>query len=149
MRAPEITYQYTSQVDVAGPSFEVLNHTEQSSVGAILIEFFLGGISRDRMLILTNFTANCEPGATQAVTEIAVQGITGTGTNFNIAALRPLAVADQKETLNWSGSVNIMGALEGANSIRVLGVFDAAVNANFVNFAISGIVVPRGNAGAF
>lgn len=149
MDAPGITYAFAVPKDTAGPTFEILSRHLQSSVSASLIELFVGELAKDRILILQSITVAADPGAGQTVTEIAIQGITQAGLNFSIARKLPQKVSGQSEDLNWTGAVWIQGGGSGTNSVRVFAAFGSPTNANLVTAGVAGIVIPRGNAGAF
>ena len=149
MRAPGITYAYVSPKDTAGPSFEVFNRTEQFSSGDTGHIFTLEGVAIDRMLCLTNVALKGDPGATQFITDMNIQVVTQDGIIVAIAT-NPLAQApDDEIALNWSGSVYVLGGGRGKPTLRTSVFYNAAANANTTQINWSGIIVPRGNAGAF
>lgn len=149
MRAPGITYQFVREKDTAGPSFEIINRTDQESGSNNPIELFFTDLPKDRILVLTNVTIDANPGATQFVTDLLINGRTGTGTEFGIARATPVFNADENHSLNWSGSVYIMGNAAGEVSLRFAAFFNATAAANAFTAAFSGIVIPRGNAALF
>jgi len=149
VRAPGITYRFTSPIDTAGPSFEIFSRHLQISTGLVVLEQIFAGLSKDRILVLTNVAVRADPGATQNVIAIQIQGITQAGLNFVIAAFDSLAVADQRETLNWDGAVYIQGGGDDADSVRVFSSYDAGAVANTMTVGLHGIIIPSGNAAAF
>lgn len=149
MRAPGITYQFVREKDTAGPSFEVANRTLQESGSNNPIELVFNDLAKDKILVLTNVTVDANPGATQFVTDLLINGRTGTGTEFGIARATPVFNADESHSLNWSGSVYIIGNQAGEDSLRFRAFFNANANANAFTVSWSGIIIPRGNAALF
>jgi len=149
VRPPQLTYQFTVPTDVAGQTLQFLNKVDQRSGGAALDEFFLIDVPKDKILILTNATLAAVPGATQSVSDMSIQGVSGTGEIFDIARRLGEVVADEDRTLNWSGELWIAGAGAGNASLRFFNLFSAVANANLSRVGFSGFIIPRGNAGAF
>ena len=149
MRAPGITYAYTSRKDTAGPSFEVFNRTEQISSGSTGHVLSLEGIAIDRMLCLTNVSLVGRPGSTQFVNGVTIQVVTQDGVIVAVAS-DPFDHAPNEEVaLNWSGSVYVLGGGQGNSTLRSSVFYNLGTNANTTQINWSGIIVPRGNAGAF
>lgn len=149
MRAPSPTYVFTSPTDVAGPTFEPLSRAFQTGGAFLLIEHLLSDVPKDRVLVFTNATVQALPGATQAVTEIKIQIVTQTGLVVDIATDSGPQTADLIRDLNWEGSVYVAGGGDGARTLRIIASFDANANANTATAGIHGIIIPRGNIGAF
>lgn len=148
MRAPNIAYQFTSPTDTAGPSFEIFNHHERISTGVTLMEFLVGGIAKDRVLVLSNACAFGQPDPVQFIRSIELQYITQAGLNVLFASDFVEEAAGIDKSLNWSGEIWIQGGNE-ANFLRVLIAFNTNALSNTGQVGFSGIIVPRGNAGAF
>jgi len=150
MRAPDVTYRYLYPKDVSGPTFEILSRSFSSgATAAATITETLTGVPLDRILVLTNATIEGLPGAAQTIDEMVIQGTTQAGLTYNIAVARPLLAATEGATLNWAGEVYIQGGGAGSATIRLSCVFNAGVAANSLFASLSGIVIPRGNAGPF
>lgn len=149
MRAPSPTYVFTSPTDTAGPTFEPLSRAFQIGGAFLLIEALLIDIPKDRVLVFTNATVQALPGATQTVTEIKIQIVTQTGLVVDVATSSGSQTADVIENLNWSGSYYVAGGGAGNRTLRLIASFDANANANTLTAGIHGIIVPRGNIGAF
>ena len=149
MRAPGITYAFTSSKDVAGPQFEILSRHDQISASSLILETLITDLPKDKILVLTNVSVAADPGAAQGVVELAIQGVTQAGLNFTIARKLPIGTTGESDELNWDGEVYIQGGGDGATSVRVISVFGTDTNANLSTVGIHGIVIPHGNAGAF
>jgi len=149
VRAPENTYIFTSPTDVAGPTLGILSRHFQVSASTTLHVFTFSELAKDRILVLNNVTVAADPGATQVVLALAVEGITQAGLNFSIALKRTEEVADQQEALNWSGEVWIQGAGVGNDSLRITALYDVGTNSNAMLLGFAGLVIPHGNASAF
>lgn len=149
MRAPNQAFQFVSNKDVAGQTFEIISRTfglADTDAGA---EFIIDGIPKDKILVLTNVSMQARPGAGQHIVDMAVQGITAAGLIFDIATERPLIDADQSRSLNWQGEVYIIGTGSGNRTVRLVWTYDAGVASNASNAGVHGIVVPRGNSASF
>lgn len=149
MRAPGITYQFASPKDVAGPSFEILSRHLQISTGLVVVETLLTDLAKDRILCFNNAAVRADPGAAQNVIAIQIQGVTQTGENFVIASFDAALTADKIEDLNWAGSVYLLGGGPGTTTLRVFSSYNSGAAANTMTVGLHGIVIPRGNAGAF
>lgn len=149
MIPPQLTYGFTVPTDTAGQTLQFLNRTDQRSGGAVLDEFFFIGIPKDRILILTNATLHAVPGATQSVTDMSIQGVSGTGEIFDIARRLDAVDADVPRTLNWVGDIWIAGGGGPSATLRFFNLYSANANANLSRVGFSGFIIPRGNAGAF
>lgn len=149
MRAPEICWHFAQPKDTAGPTFEVLAR-EFDLTGLLLsISLALVGIPKDKILVLTNGSIMCNPGAAQTVTLMELSGFSAAGLRVEIAQQRPEAVVAQDRTLNWAGEVYLMGRGDGEATVRMSGTFDANANNNTLEGFLYGVVVPRGNAAPF
>ena len=149
MRAPEITYGYTSPKDTAGPTFQILQRSSSLSTGLTAITFLELEVGKDQVLVLANAVIRLAPGATQAAQVAILQITTGTGFQVELRWEEFAEVADQNETLNWQGEVYVNGGGQGTTSLRFYSQYDAGANANTTSIAYSGLIIPRGNAGAF
>ena len=150
MRAPNIAYQFTAPTDTAGPTIELVNRTVQISGGAgDELELLQLEVPKDRIFILSNVTMDTNPGAAQIVEVMRVEGRTQTGFLFGIANEEFQLAADDQASLNWQGEVWIPGGGQKTTTLRFFARFNASVVANFLRAEYSGIVIPRGNAGAF
>jgi len=149
VQAPEITYRYIYPKDVAGPTFEIVTRSLALSSAAIPLVINFTGIPKDKILVLTNAAIQANPGATQAVVLIALQGFSSAGAIFEINVDLFVPDADVPRTMNWQGAVYIAGGVEGANNVRLAVDFDAGANANSINLSFTGVVIPRGNAAIF
>jgi len=149
MRAPNIAYAFTSPKDTAGPTLEHVNRTLQVSSSDDPQELFDLEVPKDRIFIVSNILVECNPGGGQNVITVLAEGRTQTQFFFGIAGKRGVFVADESVTLNWSGEVWIAGGGQGTTTLRFFCDFNSGVNSNFLRASYSGIVIPRGNAGAF
>ncbi len=149
MRAPGITYAFASPIDTAGQTFEILTRQDQLSAGVAFFSRVLTGLGKDRILVLTNVTLTAEPGATQFVDELRIQGVTHTGVIFDLATDVFIHAVDEQVSLNWEGEIYIPGGGTDADFVRNTANFNAGVNANLVTNSWHGIVIPRGNSAAF
>ena len=145
MRAPGITYAFTSPTDTAGPTLDVVNrHFQQSSADA-LIQFIIRDVPKDRIFILQNFSLLAAPGTGQGIFEMKIQGITRAGLNFTIATASPDPAATASFSLNGNPDVWIHGGGKGKDTLRVFGFFNGAVFANNFTVGISALIIPNGN----
>lgn len=149
MRAPDITYRYVYPRDIAGPTFEVLARSFFLSSAATNVSQSLSLINKDKIFVLNNIAIQADPGATQALLDLRVSAFTPAGAEWNIIRFRAAATADLIESFNWSGEVYVLGREPGIVNVRVVGLFDAGVNANNVDVSLHGIVIPRGNSANF
>jgi len=149
VRAPPITYRYIYPKDVAGPTLEGFVRHRTVVAAATQIEQFVTGIPKDRILVLTNVCMECAPGAAQILENIAVQGFTSAGLQFNIALERPDPTVSADRVLNWTGEVWITGRGEGVNSMRLNSVYDLGVANNTTTFTVFGFIIPRANVAPF
>ena len=149
MKAPEITYRYIYPRDVAGPTFEVLSRTFFLSDAATSISQSLSLITKDKILVLNNISIQADPGATQALLDLRVSAFTPAGAEWNITRFRGAGTADLIEAFNQTGEWYILGREPDVVNVRVVGLFDAGVNANNVDVSLHGIVIPRGNSANF
>jgi len=147
---PGIAYAFQRPTDVSGPTALILSrHFQISGGGLTLLEVFFSDLAKDRVLVLTNVTIQANPGATQAVNQLKVQGLAQGQENFGIDQREPLRTADQNETLNWQGEVYLQGGGPGTDTVRMFAAFNGAANANAITVGLHGIIIPRGNLGGF
>ena len=149
MRPPPLTYIFTTPVDTAGATIEVVNRTVQTSTSNQQLELLELEIPKDKIFILSNVTMDSNAGAAQITQEMRVEGRTQTGFFFGIANEELTAAAVNQASLNWSGEIWIHGGGQGTTTLRFFARFDLGVAANFLRAEYSGFVIPRGNAGIF
>lgn len=149
MLVPDIAYRFVAPTDTAGPSFEILSRQQSLSGGPILTVLTVSDIPKDRILVLSNVELIGEPGATQNVEEMKIQGVTQAGLIFDIDADVRSGSADDSRDIGWHGQVWIQGGGDGNDTVRTTVLFNSVTNANTVTVGIHGIIVPHGNAGAF
>ena len=149
MLAPNIAYSFALPKDVAGPTFEIVNRTVQLSTGLQFIELNELEVPKDRIFILSNVTVEANPGAAQIVQQISVELTTQTGLIIGIAEELPAAAAGQSFTLNWSGEIWNQGGGPEFRCLRFTSTYDLSAASNTMQCNYSGIIIPRGNAGAF
>jgi len=149
MRPPPLTYIFTTPVDTAGATIEVVNRTVQISTSNQQLELLELTVPKDKIFILSNATLDCNPGAAQFTQELRIEGRTQTGFFFGIANQEFDPTVQDQASLNWSGEVWIHGGGQETTTLRFFARFDAGVAANFLRAEYSGFVIPRGNAGIF
>lgn len=149
MLTPEITYRYTLPKDVAGPTFEIFHQTENTTAAAAQIFRRASGIPKDRILIVSNIILHADPGATQACIELSARAFTQAGIAFQVDQLDFAVVADLNHNLSWQGELWLPGRGGVANMLEFRATFDAGVNANVLETCLQGVLIPRGNVGAF
>jgi len=146
---PDITYRYLYPIDSAGPTFELVIRELNETAGATLVEVELIGIPQNKIFVLGNISMTAFPGATQSCTSLQLAGFTSAGARVLISQKRFVAVAGVIQELNWDGQVWLTGRGAGAITVQMSAVFSAAVNDNQIVTGLFGVVIPRGNAGAF
>jgi len=149
VQAPDITYQFAQAKDTAGPSFEVLSRQQSLSASANLIEILFTDLPKDRVLVLTNVSMNNNPGTTQFQLEIRAQAGTQGGALVDIVSDVVNKGASIQAGLNWQGVFYIMGLGIGETALRLFASYNSGAVANTLDVNFHGIVIPRGNAGAF
>jgi len=149
MLTPDITYRYIYPKDIAGPTFEVFARELIQTVANVTNTIAISGISRDKVLVLSNVVLVANPGATQAAETMNLQGISGSGSPFDIQHRIAAGTADLSEVMSWSGQVFIPGRGEGLTNLTITVTFDAGVAGNLVFGGIHGIVIPRANVAVF
>lgn len=149
MRFPGIAYSFMRDTDTAGPTALILSRHLQVSSAAVQLEQFFANLPKDRILVLTNVSVASDPGSGQAISEIAIQGLSQGITNFTVARLLPPITTALNRDLNWQGEVYIQGGGPGTNTVRMFTQFDAGANANLMTVGLHGIIIPRGNMGGF
>ena len=150
MRPPEITYSFSVPKDTSGPPIELMSRRQSAAVTTQNVTLTFAGIPQDRILVLTNVNLVVTPGAAEQLLHMAVQGFTGAGQVFNIAAETPTTSDGHREVLNWSGEIWFQGRGQDQTILQALYNYDAlgATN-NTMTFDFAGFVIPRGNAAQF
>jgi len=149
MIVPEIAYRYIYPKDVAGPTFEVFSREVIVADTSTGVSIAITGISKDKILVLSNVILVATPGATQAVGTMNIQGLAGSGSPFDIQHRVTVGTADLVETMEWQGQVFIPGRGEGDTNFTLTVTYDAGVASNSFFGGIHGVVIPRGNAAVF
>ena len=149
MLVPDIAYAFSRPTDTAGPTFEILTRQEQISTAALLIEILLTDIPKDRVVVLSNVSMRADPGSGQAIDELAIQGVTQAGLNFDIKSQFVDLANNIRGNLDWQGEVFIQGAGDGNTTLRAFALFDVAAAANLFQCSFHGVIIPHGNVGAF
>jgi len=149
VRAPEITYRYIYPKDIAGPTFEIMTRANTLSSSSTALNDDVLGIPKDRTLVLTNIAVQANPGAGFSVGDIQIVGFTAAGLVFVISWQEFTAVADLEQSHNWQGEVYLQGRGIGQPIVRIHSAYSSGAAANVQTFGLHGIVIPRGNAGAF
>jgi len=149
MRPPPLTYIFTTPVDTAGTTLEVVNRTVQISTSNQTLELEELTVPKDKIFILSNVTMDSNPGAAQFTQDMRVEGRTQSGFLFGIANEEFDPAVQDQASLNWSGEVWIHGGGQETFTLRFFTRFSAGANANFMRAEYSGFVIPRGNVGVF
>jgi len=149
VRTPEITYRYIYAIDVAGPTFEVVSRGLTVSASNAIAAINFEGVPSNKVLVLTNVTMHGNPGATQACIALTLSMRTSANAEINVMQETFPVDADENQTLNWQGELYIPGRGDGNPSVGFTSVYDAGVNANVGNFALQGVIIPRGNVATF
>jgi len=89
------------------------------------------------------------PGGSQTVDTMFAQIRTQTGVLMNVHRLDIPSGSSTAFSTDWQGECWNQGSVAGLTSMRFVGVFSASSNANLFSVAYGGIIIPRGNAGAF
>lgn len=138
---PEFLYrlsQRDQQVTWLDPSYNT-GLLSDTSVG---LERNLVTVPDGRVLILESASVEADPGAAHACTRIRIVATTPVvNLDFVIAQATFAVTANLTQSLNWSGSLLIPPGW----SVRMLGVFDAAVAANQIQGYSLGMLLPVGN----
>jgi len=149
VRAPDITYRYIYAIDTAGPTFEVVARGLTVSATNVIAAINFTGVPKNKVLVLTNATLHGNPGATQACIALTLSMRTSANAEINVHQETFPVDADENQTANWIGEIYIPGRGEGNPSVGFTSVYDAGVAANVGNFALHGVIIPRGNVATF
>jgi len=149
MRVPDLLYRLARAPGSLGPLIELFTKRVDASASSTTVSSNLTGLAKDKILVITNITADLDPGATQAVIRVVIQARTPAGVTFAIAQRGFAAVADLRSGFDWQGEVALGGRGVDVASIFLDGVFDAGVNANATTLSVFGYVIPRGNVAPF
>lgn len=95
-----------------------------------------------RLLLLQNAVGDFAAGAAQTVSnaQIVVRPV-ATPNPYTLIAVNYYGPAVQQRFINWSGSIVVPPGWQ----VQADGVFSAAAAANYVDLAISGLLIPIGN----
>lgn len=145
MRAPEISYRFTTAVNTAGPTLELFSRSV--TVAAADNEFTadITGPGVDRILCLTNIAVEAIPGGALSVTRMRINAFTPGGLEFAIATDAVPAVASLRQELNWQGEVYIGGAGVTTRILAASVVFSANTSTNNIRISVFGFIIPKGN----
>jgi len=149
VRAPDLTYNYVTRRDVAGPTFEVFNRALILAANAATINLDIDDIPQDRVLVVSNIVIQATPTAGLIVSTISTRGFTQAGAQFRLAIDIPAAVVTLTRALNWQGDVFIQGRSPNAVNLRMTANFNGAGATNQCEAWVHGIVIPRGNIAGF
>jgi len=149
MLVPDIAYRYLYRIDTASPTLEIVSRELSASAAALTVTVALTGVPANKILVVSNLTASCNPGAGLACTFIQMAGFTAAGARYLIHQSNFVTTVDVIQEANWQGEVWSPGRGEGVSSIEITGVFNSLAAANAVTIGLFGIIIPRGNTAAF
>lgn len=148
MKAPDHTYRFLYPKDVSGSTLETF-YRKQSQTILGDTSFTINGVSKDRILVLSNIIVELIPGLGQSATRLLVLLSPPGGITFNIIVDDYPIVADLDRAFNWAGEVFCIGGGVETPILQFNCSFDAAGVNNIGTATVCGYVIPRGNVAPF
>lgn len=145
MQVPEILFQLQQPIDVTSSMVQLLSRNGGLSDTAATLNVEVYQVPADKVLVLTGSVGRADPGAGQVAQRITFYYYDDPGSSTQLAYSRAPASEFNIADLSIQHNCGHCAWMPPGATIGMQGNFDAGVNANLIQFAIHGILIPRGN----